>query len=102
MICPQMGYGLPQEIAYAKYVQTRASVVYNLSLWIEPDLDFEHLYLVFLCILKTKPLTANQNLLMQILAGYTSEVRSNSTRYFNVGNSINMLEIIIVSCGRRM
>jgi hypothetical protein len=68
---PQMGYALPREIVRVKYPQKRASVVYNLILWIEPDLDFER-------ILKTKPLIANQNLLMQILAGYRIEVRSNT------------------------
>lgn len=64
---PQMDYALPGEIAHP---QKRALVVYNLSLWIEPDEDFEHLYLAFLCILKTKQMIANQDLLMQILAGY--------------------------------
>lgn len=91
----QMGYELPREVACAKYPQKRKyghlregnikirisqkkSYGYNLSLWIEPDFEFEHLHLVFLCILKTNLLIANQNLLMNILAGYRSEVRSNT------------------------
>jgi hypothetical protein len=57
----------------------------------EPDFEFEHLYLVFLCILKTKLLIASQNLLMKILSGYRSEVRSN-TWYFNDGNLIKMFD----------
>ena len=65
---PQMGYALLRGVAYAKYPQKRALVVYNLSLWIDLDLDFAYLYLASLYILKMKSLILNQNLLMHTLA----------------------------------
>ena len=69
-----MRYGRLQ--IYVKMSQKRVTIIYNLSLWTE--LELEHLCLVFSYILKTKLMLASQNLLMYILAGHRSKVRSDT------------------------